>query len=358
MSQVSKNRIGFIGRVDFGRTLYDGQTVKTRMMYRLLCEMYGGNSILVVDTFDYRHRAPRVVYDFIRCILFCDDVFVLLSENGRRAFFPLLAFVAKYRGVRVYHNLIGGWLARNLEKYPRWVDYLNNFEVNWVESAKLAASLADKGVGNARYLPNFKYLDTNSIPEKDHVGPDYCFCTFSRVTEKKGVGDAIHAIENVARQYGAGSVSLDIFGPVEDGYREEFEFLLDRSPHARYYGCVAPEESVAAIAKYDALLFPTKWEPEGIPGTIIDALAAGVPVIASRWGYYDEMLEDGVTGLSYEFGRQEQLAACIESFIDLGEEARRLRLECAARANTYSPENVAQTIDKAMQSARTRGGSC
>ena len=33
--------------------------------------------------------------------------------------------------------------------------------------------------------------------------------------------------------------------------------------------------------------------------------AAGLPVVASRWRYYGEMLQDGVTGLSYDFDRPE-----------------------------------------------------
>ena len=349
MSQVSEKRIGFIGRVDLGRTLYDGQTVKTRMMYRLLCEMYGDNSIMVVDTFDYRHRVPRVIYDFVRCILSCDDVFVLLSENGRRALFPLLAFAANYRGMRVYHNLIGGWLARNLDRYPKWTSYLNSFEVNWVESSSLAKTLYKKGVYNARYLPNFKYLTPCPDSTKESIGPDYRFCTFSRVTEKKGISDAMLAIEKVSQTYAKGSISLDVYGPIDEAYRKEFETLLKLCSHSRYRGCVTPEESVSAISPYDALLFPTKWELEGIPGTIIDALAAGVPIIACRWGYYSEMLEDGVTGLSYKFGEEDRLVDCIGEFIALGDRAIAMRSGCRERAKAYSPETVKSEIENTMR---------
>ena len=350
MSRASTKKIGLIGRIDSERTLFDGQTVKTRMMHRLLCEMFGEKNLIAVDTIDYRHRAPMVLFETLRCLLTCDDVFVLLSGNGRRVLFPLLAFMARMRGVRIYHNLIGGWLARNLDKYPKWVSYLNSFEVNWVEAHKLVNALSEKGVANASYLPNFKYLEGEAPSKQRAWGLDYHFCTFSRVMEKKGIGDAMHAVEQIAATRSEGETTLDIYGPVEEAYRTEFGVLLEQCPHVRYRGCVEPERSVTTIASYNALLFPTKWELEGIPGTIIDALAAGVPVIASRWGYYEEMLEDGVTGLSYEFGRQERLSASIESFIALGAEARSMGDACRQRARAYTPETVAEEIRKALGS--------
>lgn len=349
MSRASTKKIGLIGRVDLERTMFDGQTVKTRMMHRLLCEMFGENAIMIVDTLGYRRRAARVTLDVIRCLLACDDVFVLLSENGRRTLFPLLAFMARHRGTRVYHNLIGGWLAQNLDKYPEWVGYLNSFEVNWVESHELVNALTEKGVRNASYLPNFKYLDSFPSVKKEHMGPNYRFCTFSRVTAKKGIGDAMLAIEKVSQTHPGNAVSLDVYGPVDEAYREEFDDLLKKCPRSRYLGCVAPEGSMAVISPYDALLFPTCWEPEGIPGTIIDALAAGVPVIASRWCYYDEMLEDGKTGLSYEFGRQDQLAVCIGSFMNLGDKALTMRSGCLKRAHAYAPEVVATRIREVLE---------
>lgn len=349
MSRVSTRKIGIIGRVDLGRTMFDGQTVKTRMMYRLLCEMFGEDTITVVDTLDYRHRAAGITFGVLHCLLTCDDVFVLLSENGRRILFPLLAFMARHRGVRVYHNLIGGWLARNLDKYPKWTSYLNCFAVNWVESRSLAEGLYKKGVRNARYLPNFKYLVPCHDYSKKDVDPDYRFCTFSRVTEKKGISDAMLAVEKVSQAYIKGEISLDVYGPIDETYREEFETLLERCPHSQYCGCVTPEESVSAISSYDALLFPTKWELEGIPGTIIDALAAGVPIIACRWGYYNEMLEDGVTGLSYKFGKQDRLVDCIRDFIALGNDVIAMRSGCRKRAKAYSPEAVRSEIENTMR---------
>lgn len=348
----SVRKVGLIGRLDPEGVLFDGQTVKTRMIHRLLCELYGEENVYVVDTKDYRRNAARVAAQTVKCLLTCKDVFVSLSRNGRKAFFPLLSFAARHLHTRVYHNLIGGWLARDLGECPKQADHLNDFKVNWVESHQLVDRLRTLGVSNAEFLPNFKYLDEAELPGKRHYGPVYRFCTFSRVQELKGIGDAMEAVEELCAE--GRDCRLDVYGPVDAGYKEEFEAALAKCPHVDYKGCVAPEKSVRAIAGYDALLFPTKWKLEGIPGTIIDALAAGVPVIAAKWQYYDEMLKDGVTGFGYEFGHNELLAGEVERFVALGDGANGLRKGCLARAEAYSPKAVAGAVSAAVDGERLR----
>ncbi len=338
-------KIGLIGRVDPKRTLFDGQTVKTRMMYRLLCEMYDAERIEVVDTIDWRHNVLRIVAGTHRCLRECDDIVILLSRNGRKVLYPILARAAQRRGKRIYQNLIGGWLDGDLEQYPQWAGYLNAFTMNWVESHKLVDALVAKGVTNARYLPNFKYLDVPVIPDTREYGSRWRFCVFSRVVREKGIGDAMRAVEDVNGGDGDRTYSLDIYGPVSAGFEEEFDSLLTECPHSRYLGSVAPEESVAIVGGYDALLFPTRWQKEGIPGTIIDALTAGVPVISAHWLYYDELLEDGTTGFGYEFGHNDLLPDVIRRFVGLTDgERNAMRHACLERAKAFTPEAVADEI--------------
>ena len=44
-------------------------------------------------------------------------------------------------------------------------------------------------------------------------------------------------------------------------------------------------------------IFPTRFTTEGIPGSIIDSYYAGVPVLASKWNSFDDVIEDGKTGV-------------------------------------------------------------
>ena len=64
---------------------------------------------------------------------------------------------------------------------------------------------------------------------------------------------------------------------------------------------------------------------------IIEALAAGVPVITSRLGGMAELVEDGRTGLHFTMGDVDALAATLRTFV--GDEALRSHLRANARTN-------------------------
>ena len=359
--RARRRRIGFIGRIDPDETMVDGQTVKTRTLYRYLVRRFGASSVRAVDTRDYRRETGRVVRELLRCLHECDDVVVLLSSGGRRALFPILRLASAVLGVRVYHDLIGGALADDVEADAsgRLVRHLNSFEVNWVETRALADRLRALGVRNASHLPNFKDVDDVDVDPRVPPGPPYRLCALSRVTPEKGIDNAVRAVAAINGD-GPPVVTLDVFGPIEPSYEERFRRLVDSVPHVRYAGRVPPERAAAAVSGHFALIFPTEWTGEGVPGTIIDAMHAGLPVVASRWRYYCEMLQDGVTGLSYDFDRPELLEATIRELIALPEEElaamRRATLE---RARAYAPEavfgEIARALTRPARSARTAG---
>lgn len=333
-------KIGLIGRVDPEETMFDGQTVKTRTIWRMLCERFGDERVVVVDTLNYRREPLRVLSEWRRCVSECGDIVVLLSHGGRKAFFPLLRRQSERYGKRVYHSLIGGRLVQDCQRESRLIAQLNSFRVNWVESFSIVGELKAIGVKNAEFLPNFKQINPLAF-EKLKVCRELPrrLCTFSRVTRKKGILDAIAAVAHLNAEDGEGSWELDVYGPIEMDFQREFNEALDHFPFVQYCGSVKPEESVVSLAPYWALLFPTKWDAEGFPGTVLDALAAGVPIVASRWRYYEEMLGDGETGTSYKWGGSvSDLVNAIRELeaLETGGRMLDVKQNCLKRAKSYS----------------------
>ncbi len=73
-----------------------------------------------------------------------------------------------------------------------------------------------------------------------------------------------------------------------------------------FYGAL-PQSSVSQhIAAADVLCLPS--HNEGMPNVVVEALALGIPVVASRVGGIPELLNDGVNGLLVEPGRPDALA--------------------------------------------------
>ena len=74
--------------------------------------------------------------------------------------------------------------------------------------------------------------------------------------------------------------------------------------------------------RYNALLFPYRWE-EPIGGTILEAMARGLPVIISERGGPMEDVKHGENGLLVPGDRPEEWAEAINRFLALDTQALR-----------------------------------
>ena len=92
------------------------------------------------------------------------------------------------------------------------------------------------------------------------------------------------------------------------------------------------------------MLFPTHYPTEGIPGTIIDAYAAGVPVISAKWQSFGDVVEDGVTGLGYEFDSEEALEKILTDVLCQKEVLDAMKPHCLAKSREYLPCNVLRIL--------------
>jgi len=114
-------------------------------------------------------------------------------------------------------------------------------------------------------------------------------------TREKGLFVSVEAIALVASQHPALGIHLTVAGGfVTETEQREFHAYLD-SRRLRevvsYAGFVADAEKTLLLSESDILLFPSVYAHEGQPVSIIEALASGLPVIATRWRGIPELLE-------------------------------------------------------------------
>lgn len=344
-----KKKIAIIGHFGGNQELYDGQTIKTKILYSELKKATEWD-IKKIDTYYKDKNKIKLLKDTFLCLLSIKDIVVLLSQNGMKFYFPILYFFCKVFHVRVYHDVIGGNLDTYVDKYPKYKKYLNTFEVNWVETEGLKKRLQQKGITNCEVMPNFKRLPIINEIKTDTTEP-FRFCMFSRVMKEKGIEIAIEAIEKINADNQRNICELDIYGNIDDAYKENFENIMKNVSDAiRYKGCVPFDKSVETIKDYYALLFPTYWMGEGFPGTIIDAFSAGIPVIASDWNCNNEIIENNKNGILYPNDDIKNLEEAIKSLIINVDKIEILKQKCAESAKIYLPdiyiERIYNTITK------------
>ena len=341
------NKVVIIGHFGGPKKFNDGQTIKSLALYNALTKSIG--DVSKVDTYYIKHNPIKFVFQFLSMVLRNKKIIVLVSINGRKFLFPILYVLSKYLKKEVYHSGIGGRLAREVSEDKNLKKYVTYFKANWMESKLLVENLKKQGVENAVYVPNFKRLTKLTPDEIEYnVAKPFAFCIFSRVMKEKGVEDAIKAVEELNAKYDSQVAVLDIFGPIEEGYDEQLMKLLDKSPNCKYRGVVEANKSVEILKHYFCLLFPTHWRHEGIPGTIIDALASGTPIISRKWQYCTEMIVDHITGFIYEYDYPEELINIIDYAISHPEVLNGMKKNCLEKSEEYREENVIRQIIQLM----------
>ena len=157
-------------------------------------------------------------------------------------------------------------------------------------------------------VPNF--LEPDPGPGS---GPRTGVLYVGRLAEEKGIATLLRAAK-----LAPGRISVVGDGPLASLVQE-----AAAAGHVRYLGSLGPGEVAAELRCAAALAVPSIWF-EGFPMVVVEAYAAGTPVIASRIGSLAAIVEDGVTGLLTEPGDGGQLAERVSWAIDHPAELTRL----------------------------------
>jgi glycosyltransferase involved in cell wall biosynthesis len=136
-------------------------------------------------------------------------------------------------------------------------------------------------------------LDLSLYPVHPHKGDYLLF--IGRMSPDKGAHRAIEVAQKVG-------LPLKLAGKMQE-LREEEYFDAAVRPHLggdiEYLGEVSHEEKVDLLQNARVTLFPIEWaEPFGL--VMIESMACGTPVIATRHGAVPEVIQEGRTGAIVE----------------------------------------------------------
>jgi glycosyltransferase involved in cell wall biosynthesis len=185
----------------------------------------------------------------------------------------------------------------------------------------------------AANIPNA--LDLAAYPVEPHRGDYLLF--LGRLSPDKGCHRAIE----VAQEAG---VPLKIAGKMHDA-AEKYYFETEVRPRlgerVEYLGEVSHGEKVDLLQNARATLFPIQWEePFGL--VMIESMACGTPVIATRRGAVPEVVDHGRTGIIVE--EVGEMVAALAAADDLDP------LQCRRYAEErFSPERMVRDYEAAYR---------
>ena len=348
-------KIGICGHFNIGHKAVGGQTIRTRSLAKLLMEAYGPDQVMKVDTAHWKRKAPFLFFRCISMALHSEHIIVLPAKNGVKLLIPLFVLLSGLLGKKLHYIIIGAWLPDTLKKYPYLVKPLKKVDYIYAQTGTLLHKLSDWGIQSNTYLlPNFKSWQSGSFcPDERKYQKPYRLCILSRINHKKGIESAIRVISRINREERHTIVELDLYGPIEETYKESFHRLLKQyAPFVRYQGVLDYNKTPEIIKDYYLMLFPTKYYTEGFPGTILDAYFSGVPVLASRWESSPDVIREGITGYTYEFDNEEDFYLKLRTLVQNEQMVIDLKKSCLLEAEKYKAENVMKALTEHMNCKR------
>lgn len=332
--------IGVIGHFASDLPLHDGQTVKTRELFNYISSNYS-SKIYKFDTHNVTKNIFKLVYGIKYLLKHSKKIIIIMSSRGYMITLPIILFFNIFYKRKIYDFVIGGFRQNHLKNNFFLQILAKKEDKIYLESEKLVNAYNKMGFTKAEYIPNFKKIEIYEDSKNYRINKVAKICTFSRVSETKGIEEAIEAVKIVNKKIGKDFYELDIYGKIDELYEEKFEKMkLDFPNFIKYAGVVDYKESSKILKNYFLLLFPTFHDGEGFPGTFIDAFAAGLPIIASDWNCNREIVNNEVTGRIHPVHDIKLLVDILYFYYQNPKLATNMREYCLNEARKYLPENA------------------
>ena len=298
-------KILVLGAFGFDTNHLDGQTVKTRNIYKLLQQNYDDNNVDYVDTMHIR-RKPLSLFKSVWKLIRCNKLILIPCLNNLTYIFPVTYYLSKLFRYDIIHICVGGWQLEyflgneRFKSHPFQLRLSRKIKAILPEMVKVKNDLKNQlGFNNTAYFPNFRFI-SSEIEHTYTSSSTLRLVFFARVDKNKGY-DTIFSFVKEIEKYRY-DITVDFYGPINPSDKEEFLNLFERYKNIVAYKGVLPQDQVTmTLVNYDLMLLPTRYYTEGFPGSVLDAYIAGIPVLATNWKHAHEFIDDKKTGFVVSF---------------------------------------------------------
>lgn len=293
-------KICILGYFGYQTNQLDGQTIKTRNLYDLVKKNIA-TEICYYDTEKFKYNKLSIVNMFFYLVT-NRILFYLPAHNNLLKIFPIIYCLSRIFRFEIHYFVVGGWLKEFLEDKPWHRKMLSKISGIHCET-ELMKTLLEKEYGfkNVDTFPNFRI---NSYkPTLHHEEGKLKLVFMARVNKMKGLDTIFSACDKIKDNCLSEKINIDFYGPLQDldNDIEYFNTNITKYNFVKYNGPAEPSEIYGILEKYDAMLLPTHYYTEGLPGSVIDAYMSGIPVVVTKWKHATEFVDDEKTGLIIPF---------------------------------------------------------
>ncbi len=323
----------------------DGQNVKTRNVRVLLEQWLGLGQVDWFDTAGLR-RNPLTLLILICKVWHCRQLVWLPAANNMKVHIRLLDTLSRLRGFSILYIVIGGWLVEECRQHPRYIPALRRMRGIYTETKQMRDDLQTEfDLHNTYWFPNFRFTALPTMPQKVTSTNTLRLVFMARINRKKGLDWIFDMAEQLQQMGLANRLHLDLYGLMYAPDEQWFSSQLALYPWMTYLGLLQEQDILSTLCQYDLMLLPTHYYTEGMPGSILDAYQAALPVIVTKWKHATEFVQDNQTGYIVDFqnGKQ-QMINIIQSLLSDSGPLQSMRLAAWESSKCYSPEIARQIL--------------
>ncbi len=312
-------------------------------------------SLLQRAALKYLHRQPALVYrgefEAVRRILIRRDPDLMHIYFGNTGvhLLPLIErwdrpCVVSFHGMDVQRRHSERGYEEKLRRLLRLVRLV------LVRSNSLAIRLIDLGCSPEQIRLNRTGIPLENFPYAPRTTPEdgaWTVVQACRLVPKKGLTTALQAFQIFHSQYPNSRFVIAGDGPLRPALnRLVSDLKLDKA--VEFTGFVTQTELYHLYRSAHLFLHPSEvaedGNEEGVPNSLLEAMASGLPVIATKHGGIPEAVTDQVTGFLFSEKDKEGIAEALTWFAKAPAEWARMSRE-ASRAVALNFEHR-QQIDR------------
>lgn len=252
------------------------------------------------------------------------------------------------RPTSLFYALLERWTARITDRIVVLTEQEKKDHLSFCIAPEDKFEVVHSGVG----LDNFRSVCRDPAQTRKDLGIPSCAAvigTVGRLTPIKGHRFLIEAARGVLAEH-----PDTVFLLVGDGESAEalrsLATRLGVSGNIRFLGWRPDVAEI--ISAVDIFVFPSL--NEGMGRAVVEAMALGKPVVASRVGGIVDIVRDGENGLMVPPADSDELAAAIKSLLSDPAERERLGQEGKRQALLYDAERMVQRIEVLYSIGRRR----
>ena len=261
-----------------------------------------------------------------------DLVYTLISQNNlayfRDGLFILLAKL--FSNAKVVIHLHGSYFDKLYKSanifMKKFMDVTMKLADAGIVLGESLKRILNDWVKELYVVPNgtdfLSVLNVNDKLKCNKKSDQITVCYLSNLIKSKGIIDLIKSAVEVTKSYQnvrikiAGSWGRDPFYGVSSGELKQEAMRLVESNnldgYLEFIGIVKGQAKEQFLLESDIFVLPTYYPAEGHPISIIEAMAAGCPIISTRQGAIPDTVADGEIGYLIEEQNPTMLADRIE----------------------------------------------